>query len=101
MLNDVLRCFTRLDGPLVMLIQLGMRLCVAPCKRIHEGPGFRILAYSGFQQQKFAGFRIPDSLTWGDLWSERTNCSRKWEAMSPVIDPGIYFHKIRSRHCFY
>ena len=39
----------------------------APCKRIHEGPGFRILASrfrihtkvdSGFRLQKFAGFRI-------------------------------------------
>ena len=63
----------------------------APCKRIHEGPGFRIPAspsiwildsnpldsgfqpsgfripyqsggnHCGFQQQKLAGFRIPDS----------------------------------------
>ena len=71
---------------------------VAPCKRIHEGPGFRIPASrfwipafwipestivdsgfqtivdSGFQssgfripKQKFAIFRIPDSLTWGDF----------------------------------
>ena len=65
----------------------------APCKRIHEGPGFRIpasrfwiptlwipdsnLLDSGFQtivdlwipdsnSKNFAGFRIPDSLTWGD-----------------------------------
>ena len=69
--------------------------CFAPCKRIHKGPGFWIpadpsiwildsntldsgfhtkamdsgfqtIVDSGFLQQKFAGFRIPDSLTWGD-----------------------------------
>ena len=28
--------------------------------------GFQSLD-SGFQQQKFPGFRIPDSLTWGEL----------------------------------
>ena len=56
---------------------------IAPCKRIHEDPGFRIPAFwipdskplwipdsspldFGFQQQKFAGFRIPDSLIWGE-----------------------------------
>ena len=29
---------------------------VAPCKRVHEGPGFRIPDDSGFQP---SGFRIP------------------------------------------
>ena len=102
--------------PLKLLSQLRRLLSlaqIAPCKRIHEGPEFRIPASRfripasgfwiptlwipnsnlldsgfhtkavdsgfqtivdsgfqsldcGFQQQKFARFRIPDSLTWGD-----------------------------------
>ena len=33
---------------------------VAPCKRIHGGPGFRIPYHSGFRIPNHCGFRIPN-----------------------------------------
>ena len=48
--------------------------------------GFQTVMDSGSQQQKFAGFRILDSLTWGDLSSRVVIL-----AISTIIDQFILF----------